>query len=111
MPMCQHIASYSQTTLLIEGETYPQALEQARELQSQLDSSQAPCDCHLRPYNLLRIALLETEIGDQETQHVAWSDLMAALSSSEKFPGFHTDTVSLLDFAKAQLYSQAVDPS
>lgn len=60
---------YSNTTLTIGNKNYELALTQAQALDNQLTEETAPS---LKAYNLLRIALLQQELGNKVGELQAW---------------------------------------
>ncbi len=76
---------FSQNSLAIVQGKYPEALEEAKRLKSDLEQDDAFWDSRdkfirsgviLYAYNLVRIASLEKELGSKEGELVAWDDLI-----------------------------------
>lgn len=64
-----YFADYSNTTLTIGNEAYAEALTQAQALDNQLTEENAPI---LKAYNLLRIAMLQQQLGNKPGELQAW---------------------------------------
>lgn len=73
---------YSATTLLIEKEQYPEALEQAMALQAKMNVKQEKLGSGLFAANLLRIAMLNQQLGKKSEELKSWQTLKQTLSAS-----------------------------
>jgi hypothetical protein len=69
---------YSKTSLLIYEKKHKEALEQAKELASEINNN----DSSLYIYNLLRIAILEQELGSKSGEQEAWKILKEQLKKT-----------------------------
>lgn len=75
-----HYTDYTKTTLLIAQKEYESALAKAFALkevmlqEAQKDSSPRSFGDALFAYNLLRIAMLEQELGHQKEEYTAWQE-------------------------------------
>lgn len=97
-----HYKMYSDVSILIAQERYDQALEKAQELNGVL-SEQKNSNIHygndLFVFNLLRIALLNQILEQQEAELLAWQELKNNTPLSEKILYvFSKDNLSLLDY-------------
>ncbi len=61
--------SYASSSLLIEQKKYKEALDQSLQLKAQLKDNDL-----LNAFNLVRIALLQQELGDKEGELQAWQE-------------------------------------
>lgn len=74
--------AFSETTLLIAKGNYAEALDRAKELQKQLNTATETGKPnfqynYLFAYNLLRIAMLEQQIGTSQGEKAAWEEWLA----------------------------------
>lgn len=99
-------ADFSKTTLLIENGRYTTALTQALSLQKELAPKE---DSLLKLYNLLRIALLQQELGDKSAEKEAWSRLLQEFSEKPNptqqtfLNTFQRGNITLIQYAKNRL--------
>ena len=99
-----HYATFSEGSLLVTEGQLAAALEHATALKENLHGIDAPL---LRAHNLLRIALLQGEIGTPEREQLAWEELLDDLARGGAEPlfmqAFTAGSVSLADYADARL--------
>lgn len=84
--------NYASTTLLIEAQQYPQALEQATQLQATLNEKSA-----LYAANLLRIATLNQKMGHNKEELQAWQLLKKTLTEPMA-EAWQEGNISMLDY-------------
>ena len=93
---------YSDVSILMGHKKYDQALEKAKELNdvlSEQKDSNNPYGNDLFVFNLLRIALLNQILEQQESELLAWQELKDNAHLSEKILYvFSKDSLSLLDY-------------
>jgi hypothetical protein len=84
--------NYTQTSVLIGQERYADALQNAKQLKSDLDQIGAGANPILYVYNLIRLAMLHQQMGQSEEELKAWEELQnqtqrleAALEASQAF--------------------------
>jgi hypothetical protein len=104
-PFAEQYADFSRGSLLIAEHRFHDALTEAEALHLSLKEEEAPL---LMAHNLLRIALLEGEIGLPEREREAWSKLVEQIEGQPALYGafiqaFTAGDLSILDYAKARL--------
>lgn len=86
---------YSTTTLLIEKEHFPEALEQALALQQKINENESA----LYAANLLRIAMLNQKLGNKSEELKTWRTLKQNLKQdSPVLSALSEGKLSLLDY-------------
>jgi hypothetical protein len=97
-------ASFSEGSLLVAEGEFGAALQHAISLNEELKGVDAPL---LRAHNLLRIALLQGEIGARQAERRAWEALLDELARGGAEPvfmqAFTSGALSLADYADARL--------
>lgn len=97
-------ASFSEGSLLVAEGELGEALQQALVLKGELKSADAPL---LRAHNLLRVALLQGEVGSPRSERAAWEELLDELARGGAEPifmqAFSSGALSLADYADARL--------
>lgn len=104
-----YYSDYSATTLVIGEKKYAEALQQALALQKEIASPRAD-ETHvgdtLLAFNLLRIAMLQQQLGLKSEERATWLDLQQRAGNSKRFAGqlehFHEGKVSLADYIAAR---------
>ena len=100
-----HYATFSKGSLLIAEGQLAAALDHAVTLKEELHGVDAPL---LRAHNLLRIALLQGEIGTADQERLAWEELLDDLARGGAEPlfmqAFTAGSISMADYADARLH-------
>lgn len=102
-----YYSKYSQTTLVIGEKKYEQALEQARMLQNELTAEKVADDEVLLAFNLLRIAMLQQQLGLKAEERATWLDLQQRSSKSKAFASqlehLHEGKMTLSEYIAARI--------
>lgn len=100
-----YYATFSEGSLLIAEGQLGKALDHASALRVELHGNDAPL---LRAHNLLRIALLEGELGSYDKEQLAWDELLDDLARGGAEPlfmqAFTAGSISMADYANARLH-------
>lgn len=104
-----YYASYAETTLLIGNNNYNDALAQAKQLQQRIQEAPHPDAAHigdmLVAFNLLRIGMLQHQLGLKEEESKSWTELQQFLKKNPEIAAqinLQAGQISLLDYIKAQ---------
>jgi hypothetical protein len=92
----QLFTEFSQISLDIGQKKYKQALDRSIQLKEQLATQEAPSYSILAAYNLLRIALLQQEVGDAQSELNALSDYNRYIDSES----LHGNQIALFNELK-----------
>ncbi len=92
-------AKFAKGSLLIANGQFEEALEEAKNLKSDITNK----DSLLYPYNLLRISVLEKQVGNKERELLAWQELEEYISdkkekAKEFLEAFRVDKSNLAEY-------------
>lgn len=92
-------ATFAKGSLLIANGQFEEALEEAKNLKSNIPNK----DSLLYPYNLLRISVLEKQVGNKEKELLAWQELEDYISdkkekAKEFLEAFRVDKSNLAEY-------------
>ncbi len=100
-----YYATFSEGSLLVAEGQLGSALDHAIALKESLHGVDAPL---LRAHNLLRIALLQGELGTPDQEQLAWEELLDDLARGGAEPlfmqAFTAGSISMADYADARLH-------
>lgn len=88
--------AFSKISLLIGQAEYATALEESKALEQKIAGETSGHDASLRIYNLLRIAILEQQLGNREGELEAWKNFKAYALNTETATSHGQQTASLL---------------
>lgn len=106
-----YYTEYSQVTLLISKKAYPEALERSLALQQKMSESSEQTHSFgssLIASNLLRIALLQQELGQKENELATWEKWKEYLQGqhahafTEQLNALQIDSISLMNYIQAR---------
>lgn len=95
----QFFAKFAKGSLLIANRQYQEALAEAQSLKKNISNK----DSLLYPYNLLRISFLEKQVGNKESELLAWQELEKYLNEKKEhtkdfLDAFQVDKSNLAEF-------------